>query len=144
MAYQPERPVIAAVSGQHMDEAVVTTAALLARARSTSVLLLHVIEVSHRLPLNVSSDEMLGQAEAVLDDARRLLPSNGAPVRTEVKQARSAFSAIVETSLAEEADTIVVGAHRFLGEHDCDLGRTATHVLRHAVTPVVVCYDPIR
>ena len=127
-----------------MDEAVVTTAALLARARSTSILLLHVIEVSHRLPLNVSSDEMLGQAEAVLDDARRLLPSNGAPVRTEVKQARSAFSAIVETSLAEEADTIVVGAHRFLGEHDCDLGRTATHVLRHAVTPVVVCYDPIR
>jgi nucleotide-binding universal stress UspA family protein len=144
MAYQPERPVIAAVSGQHMDEAVVTTAALLARARDTSVLLLHVIEVSHRLPLNVSSDEMLGQAEAVLGDARRLLPSNGAPVRTEVKQARSAFSAIVETSLAEEADTIVVGAHRFLGEHDCDLGRTATHVLRHAVTPVVVCYDPIR
>ncbi len=136
--------MIAAVSGQHMDEAVVTTAALLARARSTSVLLLHVIEVSHRLPLNVSSDEMLGQAEAVLDDARRLLPSNGAPVRTEVKQARSAFSAIVETSLAEEADTIVVGAHRFLGEHDCDLGRTATHVLRHAVTPVIVCYDPIR
>ena len=127
-----------------MDEAVVTTAALLARARSTSILLLHVIEVSHRLPLNVSSDEMLGQAESVLDDARRLLPSNGAPVRTEVKQARSAFSAIVETSLAEEADTIVVGAHRFLGEHDCDLGRTATHVLRHAVTPVVVCYDPIR
>ncbi len=127
-----------------MDEAVVTTAALLARARSTSILLLHVIEVSHRLPLNVSSDEMLGQAETVLDDARRLLPSNGAPVRTEVKQARSAFSAIVETSLAEEADTIVVGAHRFLGEHDCDLGRTATHVLRHAVTPVVVCYDPIR
>ena len=144
MAYQPERPVIAAVSGQHMDEAVVTTAALLARARSTSILLLHVIEVSHRLPLNVSSDEMLGQAETVLADARRLLPSNGASVRTEIKQARSAFSAIVETSLAEEADTIVVGAHRFLGEHDCDLGRTATHVLRHAVTPVVVCYDPIR
>ncbi|MDE2767485.1 MAG: universal stress protein [Chloroflexota bacterium] len=144
MAYQPERPVIAAVSGRHMDEAVVTTAALLARARSTSILLLHVIEVSHRLPLNVSSDEMLGQAETVLADARRLLPSNGASVRTEIKQARSAFSAIVETSLAEEADTIVVGAHRFLGEHDCDLGRTATHVLRHAVTPVVVCYDPIR
>lgn len=144
MAYQPERPVIAAVSGQHMDEAVVTTAALLARAHGTSVLLLHVIEVSHRLPLNVSSDEMLGQAEAVLATARRLLPSNGAPVRTEIKQARSAFSAIVETSVAEEADSIVVGAHRFLGEHDCDLGRTATHVLRHAVTPVVVCYDPIR
>ena len=137
-------PVIAAVSGQHMDEAVVTTAALLAREHKASVLLLHVIEVSHRLPLNVSSDEMLGQAEAVLANARRLLPSNGAPVRTEIKQARSAFSAIVETSLAEEADTIVVGAHRFLGEHDCDLGRTATHVLRHAVTPVVVCYDPIR
>ena len=144
MAYQPERPVIAAVSGQHMDEAVVTTAALLARAHNTSVLLLHVIEISHRLPLNVSSDAMLGQAESVLDDARQLLPSNGAPVRTEVKQARSAFSAIVETSVAEDADTIVVGAHRFLGEHDCDLGRTATHVLRHAVTPVVVCYDPIR
>lgn len=144
MAYQPERPVIAAVSGQHMDEAVVTTAALLARARHTSVLLLHVIEVSHRLPVNVSSDEMLGQAESVLENARSLLPSNGASVRTEIKQARSAFSAIVETSLAEEADTIVVGAHRFLGEHDCDLGHTATHVLRHAVTPVVVCYDPIR
>jgi nucleotide-binding universal stress UspA family protein len=144
MAYQTERPVIAAVSGQHMDEAVVTTAALLARAHDTPVLLLHVIEVSHRLPVNVSSDEMLGQAESVIENARRLLPSNGASLRTEITQARSAFSAIVQTSLAEEADTIVVGAHRFLGEHDCDLGQTATHVLRHAVTPVVVCYDPIR
>lgn len=139
-----QHPVIAAVSGQHMDAAVVTTASLLAREHRTSVLLLHVIEVSHRLPMNVSSDEMLSRAEEVLADARRLLPSNGASVRTEIKQARSAFSAIVETSLAEEADSIVVGAHRFLGEHDCDLGRTATHVLRHAVTPVVVCYDPIR
>ena len=139
-----QHPIIAAVSGQHMDSAVVTTAALLARGHRTSVLLLHVIEVSHRRPVDVSSDAMLGQAEEVLTNARRHLPSGGAPVRTEIKQARSAFSAIVETSLDEDADTIVVGAHRFLGEHDCDLGRTATHVLRHAVTPVVVCYDPIR
>lgn len=139
-----QHPVVAAVSGQHMDAAVVTTAALIAREHKTSVLLLHVIEVSHRQPVEVSSDEMLGQAEAVLTNARDLLPPEGASVRTEIKQARSAFSAIVETSLAEEADAIVVGAHRFLGEHDCDLGRTATHVLRHAVTPVVVCYDPIR
>ena len=144
MANQPQHPVIAAVSGQHMDAAVVNTAALLARERKSDVLLLHVIEVSHRQPVDVSSDAMLSQAETVLANARRLLPSDGESVRTEIKQARSAFSAIVETSLDEDADTIVVGAHRFLGEYDCDLGRTATHVLRHAVTPVVVCYDPLR
>ena len=98
MATQPQHPVIAAVSGRHMDAAVVRAASLLAREHGTDVLLLHVIEVSHRQPVDVSSDAMLSEAEEVLTNARRLLPSNGASVRSEIKQARSAFSAIVETS----------------------------------------------
>ncbi len=127
-----------------MDAAVVKTAALLARDRKAPLLLLHVIEVSHRHPMDTSSDEMLRTADAVLAGAERLAPANGVDVRTEIKQARSASSAIVETSLDGGASAIVVGAHRFLGEHECDLGCTATHVLRHAVAPVLVCYDPIR
>ena len=122
MATQPQHPVIAAVSGRHMDAAVVKAASLLAREHRTDVLLLHVIEVSHRQPVDVSSDAMLSEAEEVLTNARRLLPSNGASVRSEIKQARSAFSAIVETSLDEEADTIVVGAHRFLANRTATLG----------------------
>lgn len=141
--------VVAAVSGSHMDPSVVVTGALLAGQQSVPLLLLHVIEVSRQLPVEASSDAALSSAESVLAAAQDrikqdLLKFQGIGVRTEIRQARRASTAIVETSLEKNASAIVVGSHRFLGEHDCDLGTTATHVLRHAVMPVVLCYEPIR
>ena len=139
------KPVIAAVSGAHMDRPVVTTAGLLAREYRASLILLYVIEVSRKDPVEASSDVTLGSAEVLLATAERILPAeNQVSVRTEIRQARSASIAIIETSLRSQAQSVVVGAHRFLGEHECDLGDTATHVLRHSPIPVVVCYDPIR
>ena len=145
MPTDESQPIIAAVSGAHMDRPVVTTAALLAREYKASLILLYVIEVSRCKPVEASSDESLISAEAVLATAERILPStNQVKVRTEIRQARAASTAIVETSLHSQAQSVVVGAHRFLGEHECDLGDTATQVLRHSVVPVVVCYEPIR
>ena len=53
-------------------------------------------------------------------------------------------AANIAAALRHDASSIVVGAHRFLGQHECDLGFTATHVLRHSPVPVTMCYDPIR
>ena len=137
-------PVIAAVSGKHMDAAVVNAAGLRAQHGKQPLVLLHVIEVDRAEPVDASDEDDLVQAEQVITEAERMVPKNGVDVRTEIKQARSASAAIVDTAVVEGADTIVVGAHRFLGEHECDLGRTATHVLRHAPVSVIVCYEPIR
>jgi nucleotide-binding universal stress UspA family protein len=137
-------PVIAAVSGKHMDAAVVNAAGLRAQHGKQPLVLLHVIEVDRAEPVDASDEDDLVQAEQVIAEAERMVPKNGVDVRTEIKQARSASAAIVDTAVVEGADTIVVGAHRFLGEHECDLGRTATHVLRHAPVAVIVCYEPIR
>ena len=144
-----DHPVVAAICGSHMDPNVTVTGALLAGQQSVPLLLLHVIEVSRELPVEASSSVALLSAESVLAAAQDrikqdLLRFQGIGVRTEIRQARRASTAIVETSLEENASAIVVGSHRFLGEHDCDLGPTATHVLRHAVMPVVLCYEPIR
>jgi nucleotide-binding universal stress UspA family protein len=137
-------PVIAAVSGKHMDAAVVSAAGLRAQQSKQPLVLLYVIEVDRAEPVDASDEDELLRAEQVIAEAERMVPQNGVSVRTEIKQARSASAAIVDTAVDEGADTIVVGAHRFLGEHECNLGRTATHVLRHAPVSVIVCYEPIR
>ncbi len=137
-------PVAAAVNGGHVDEAVTGTAALLARRKRRSLLLLNVIEVGHQRPLETSDEQAMVRAEAVLAAAEAHVGERRVKVETEVCQARAASTAIIAAALRHDAASIVVGAHRFLGQHECDLGFTATHVLRHSPIPVTVCYDPIR
>ena len=137
-------PVAAAVNGGHMDEIVTCTAALLARRKRRALLLLHVIEVGHQRPLETSDELLVVRAEAVLAAAETHVGERRVKVETEVCQARAASTAIIAAALRHDAASIVVGAHRFLGQHECDLGFTATHVLRHSPIPVTVCYDPIR
>ena len=139
-----EAPVIAAVNGKHMDPTVVGTAAVLARHRRRPLVLLHVIEVGHERPVDASEEQAILTAERIISEAERMIPEGRITLRTEIRQARRASTAIINTAVEAGADTVVVGAHRFLGEHECDLGFTATRVLRHATTPVIVCYDPIR
>ena len=127
-----------------MDEVVTCTAALLARRKRRSLLLLHVIEVGHQRPLETSDEQLVVRAEAVLAAAEAHVGERRVKVETEVCQARAASTAIIAAALRHDAASIVVGAHRFLGQHECDLGFTATHVLRHSPIPVTVCYDPIR
>ena len=127
-----------------MDEIVTSTAALLARRRRRPLLLLHVIEVGHQRPLETSDEQAVVRAEAILAAAQKHVGDRRVTVETEVCQARAASTAIIAAALRHDAASIVVGAHRFLGQHECDLGFTATHVLRQSPVPVTVCYDPIR
>ena len=127
-----------------MDESVTSTAAMLARHKRRSLLLLNVIEIGHQRPLETSDEQAMVRAEAVLAAAEAHVGERRVKVETEVCQARAASTAIIAASLRHDAASIVVGAHRFLGQHECDLGFTATHVLRHSPIPVTVCYDPIR
>ena len=127
-----------------MDEIVTSTAALLARRHRRPLLLLTVIEVGHQRPLETSDEQALVRAEAILAAAQEHVGDRRVKVETEVCQARAASTAIIAAALRHDAASIVVGAHRFLGQHECDLGFTATHVLRHSPVPVTVCYDPIR
>ena len=60
MSPDESQPVIAAVSGAHMDRPVITTAGLLAREYRASLILLYVIEVSRKDPVEASSDATLG------------------------------------------------------------------------------------
>ena len=127
-----------------MDEMVTSTAALLSRRQKRELLLLHVIEVSHEQPLETSDEHAVVQADAVLAAAEEYVRDRRVKAATEVCQARAASTAIISAALRHGAASIVIGAHRFLGQHDCDLGFTATHVLRHATMPVTVCYHPVR
>ncbi len=127
-----------------MDRLVVEAAGLEARHRRQPLVVLHVIELSHDRPLEATDEGALVKAERILASAERLLPERRIEVRTEVCQSRAASTGIINMAIERGADRIVIGAHRFLGEYDCDLGATATTVLRRATVPVTVCYDPIR
>ena len=144
MPRETEPPVLAAINGLHMDQAVVATAAVRARHRRAVLVLLHVIEVGHVSPLGASNEAQVLAAERVVSAAEKMAKGNRLEVRTEIRQARAASAAIIETAIEEDAESIVVGTHRFLGDLECDLGYTATHVLRHSSVPVIACYDPIR
>ena len=100
--------------------------------------------MGHEKPLEATDEGALVEAERILSGAERLLPDRRIEVQTEMRQSRAASTAIINTAIERGADRIVIGAHRFLGEYECDLGFTATTVLRRARVPVIVCYDPIR
>ncbi len=127
-----------------MDRLVVETAGLAARHLAEPLILLHVIELSHDKSLEATDEEALVEAERILTGAERLLPGRRIEVQTEMCQSRAASTGIINMAIERGADRIVIGAHRFLGEYDCELGFTATTVLRRATVPVIVCYDPIR
>ncbi len=114
--------IVVPVRGDQVDEDALRAACRLARPARARVLIISVLEVPRNLPLGVSLDEELGEAEGLLGRMEGLATQLGTKVETLVLQAREAGSALVDEARRWDADLMVVGlgAPPHFGEFSLD------------------------
>jgi len=101
--------IVVPVRGDPIDEDALRAACRLARPAKAKVLIIAVLEVPRHLPLGVSLDEELAEAEGVLARMEELATQLGTKVETVVLQVREAGSAVVDEAKRWDADLMVVG-----------------------------------
>lgn len=132
------KTILVAVTGAPYSLEAVAFACSLAKARKSTVIAVHVIEVNRSMPLDASLDSEARRGEQVLRKAEEIAASLDCPITGELLQARDAGAAIIDEAIDREADLIVMGVsydHHGGGSH---LGRAAEFVLRNAEATVIV------
>lgn len=132
------------LNGGSTDVLVVRLACELARTQGTELIALHVVEVDWRHDLN---DEIPGSRElasAVLDMAEGEAERNKLSMHTELLQARDVGAALVDESVAVDADVVLLGLpfRKRLGG-DFAIGRTIPYVFQNAQCGVLVVREPV-
>ncbi len=134
------------VSGDRASMEAIAVAAAAARVRRGRLNLLHIIQVSRSMPLNVELEQESRRAQQVIEKAEAIAAELGCQgVRSLVVQAREAGPAIIEEARAQKVDVIVLGLPPFEGEdRPFTLGQTAEYLLRHAPCEVWLIRRPMR
>jgi APA family basic amino acid/polyamine antiporter len=110
-------------------------AARMAKAHGAEVTALHVIEIAPSLPLDTFFPEKLAMADSILEQAQAIGREYEVPVGAQVKQAREAGEAIVESSREGGFDLVILGARpRALAAAPgrTTFGWTVEYVVNHA------------
>lgn len=138
------KSVLAAIDFSAGGERVMAEAIALARAIGGRLMVLHVVE-----PPPVSDGDAGGvmradygalaaaSAAAALVRLQKKLQKNGITIQT-ARLVGSPGRGIVDYAQEVRADYIVLGSHGHGALYDLIVGRTASHVLKHASCPVVV------
>jgi nucleotide-binding universal stress UspA family protein len=131
------RRVLVPVHGGPLDECAIDLAASVSEKKAgTDLTLVYVVEVPQRLPLDADLPREIENGESVLRDAVQLANSmNGTKFRkvsTELLQARSAASAIVDEAIERGADAIVLAAANRRRRGALTQGETVAYVLDNA------------
>jgi nucleotide-binding universal stress UspA family protein len=130
------------ISGGATDQRLLEAVARLCHRKKADVTLVYVVEVEQSMPLDAELPEEVGSGEAVLrhaaDALRRDLDSPSVHVFTELLQARSAGSAIVDEATDKNADIIMLGATLRRQYGYLTVGETVDYVLKYAPCEVMV------
>ncbi|HVZ72915.1 MAG TPA: universal stress protein [Polyangia bacterium] len=134
--------IVAATDFSSCSLTAVRLAAIMARRKSASLLLLTVVEPVAVDPLSAPLSEgwdgaRLTAAEQALDEEASALRKTGLDVRTTVLLGAPAAS-VLEVAREERAELVVVGTHGRRGAARLFLGSCAEAVVRHAPCPVLV------
>ncbi len=124
--------ILVPISGIAAEEEALRLACQIARQDKAKVVATHVIEVQRNLPLDSENSEKVQRSEVMLDHAEKVAKSAKYSIETELLQARSAGSALVNEAIEREIDLIIVGVpyRRPLG--DLQLGSTTMYILKNA------------
>lgn len=115
----------------------VSIAVTMAKPKKGRVYVVHVIEVNRSLPLNAELDAEARRGEQLIKRAEEIGSELGYPIIGTLLQAREAGPAIVDESLDQAVDAIVMGVSpRKPG--GSQLGRTPDYILKHATSAVWV------
>ena len=130
------KSILVPVNGDVAGESAFRLACRIARENKAKLHAVHIIEVTHELPLDAEVDP--SQAESALDRIETLSHEEKYKVETQSLQARSAGPAIVEEASQRGAALIVVGIayKRHMGRFT--VGETASYLLCNAPCPVIL------
>jgi nucleotide-binding universal stress UspA family protein len=141
---EPVKRAVLHLSGGPTDTDVIEFGCKLARADSTKLVAIYVVEVDWRHGLD---DELMLEREAAsraLDVAEGLAEREKVRIDTQLLQARDVGAALVDEAVALAADAIVLGLPykvRFGG--DFAMGQTIPYVFRNAPCRVFVVREPM-
>jgi nucleotide-binding universal stress UspA family protein len=134
--------VVVPVSGGSVDQRLIDALRRICRRQAAEITLVYVVEVDQSMPLDAELPDEVNRGESVLRGAAELARAELDPqvshVFTELLQARSAGSAVVDEATDRNADAIMIGAtlRRQFGR--LTIGDTVDYVLKHAPCEVVV------
>lgn len=134
--------VVVPVSGGSVDQRLIDALRRICRRQAAEITLVYVVEVDQSMPLDAELPDEVNRGESVLRGAAELARAELDPqvghVFTELLQARSAGSAVVDEATDRSADAIMIGAtlRRQFGR--LTIGDTVDYVLKHAPCEVIV------
>lgn len=129
--------ILLPLAGASIDADTVRLAAAIARPVKAALAAVYVIEVQWNQPLDAVLEDDVARGEQLLTAAQELAQSLGAKLETELVQARTAWSAIVDVAQRQQADLIVIGMpyRKRLGK--VAVGKTVQNVFVNAPCQVI-------
>ena len=140
------KSILVPVDGSTTSNEVIEKAAALARAFSSKVTVVSVIDIYAFAGLGM--DAAYGQAEYMtaasneanlaVAQAKQFFAAAGMTVITSVVEGQVVYKSILEAAAAVDADLIVMGSHGRKGLEKLVLGSVAAQILSHAHLPVMI------
>ncbi|GBD11572.1 hypothetical protein HRbin23_01239 [bacterium HR23] len=138
----PYRRILLPVKEARANSPLLALASFLARQSGAKVLLVYIIEVPRRYPVDAELPEQTERGEQVLLQVERLLQEAHIEVEADILQAREAGPAIVQTAVEQGADLILMELPYRQEGGGFAVGHTTLFVLENAPCPVLVLRQP--
>jgi nucleotide-binding universal stress UspA family protein len=130
------------VDGTVNDEHVMSVVADLVHVHQVSITLIYVVEVMQAMPLDAELPEEIDRGERILDRAESIARTQPrhklTTVTTDLLQARSAGTAIVDEAIERRADVIVMATKNRARHGKVSMGETAAYILKNAPCDVLI------
>jgi nucleotide-binding universal stress UspA family protein len=140
----PFTKAVLGLNGGPTDELVIHLGCQLAKATGAELMALHVIEVDWRHDLSEDIASQNEQAAAILDMAEGLARRYKVRLQSDLLQARDVGAALVDETVEQAADAILVGLpyrKRFGG--DFAIGTILPYIFQNAPCQVIVVREPV-
>jgi basic amino acid/polyamine antiporter, APA family len=135
------RSILVPIAPGYPSDEAMDVACRLAAERRAAIVAMTAIEVPLELPLDAYLPEQVVEANAQLDEARRIGDSYGIGVTARIVRTRNAGRAIVDEAVRRNAEIIVMGGPRrvrLAAGRRAIFGDTVDFVLKHAPCRVMV------
>jgi nucleotide-binding universal stress UspA family protein len=130
-AFDDYRRLLVPVVDNEASEGAIDVAAQLAADRGASITVVNVVQVPPVLPANAHMRDEEARAHVLLSRAAAIAERRGVGVSVRAVCARDAATTIVDEARSRNAEVIVLGSERPLGE-------TVQHILRKAPCRVMI------
>lgn len=134
--------MIVPVSGGPGDARLLETVSRIATKQNVAITIVFVVEVDQAMPLDAELPAEIERGEQVLREAQLFanacVHGRSGSVTTELLQARSAGSAIVDEAIDRDADVIMLSASLRKKHGRVSTGETVDYVMKNAPCEVIV------